>query len=273
MSLISEQLPNLMNGVSQQALSMRLTSQAERQVNGQSSIVEGVHKRMPLQFLTQLFPGDAGDVFVHMINRDVSERYVVTATDGNIRVFELDGTERTVTYPDGTSYLSTTSPSNDFRAISLADTTFIVNKQVAVAESAAEVSPTSQGEAQVFIRQVAYDTAYAVRINGVDYANYLTADAYGTNPKVSINEVTIGLGTQLQTNLGAGWQVDILPPIIHIRNLAGLNFNVECDDTNGKTMSRAIPGRVQRFTDLPVVGKHGYIVRVVVYESSDYDLW
>ena len=41
MPLVNEQIPNLMNGVSQQATTMRMSSQAEEQLNGYSSVVEG----------------------------------------------------------------------------------------------------------------------------------------------------------------------------------------------------------------------------------------
>ena len=45
MALISQSIPNLINGVSQQPPSLRLNTQAELQENGLSSVVTGLSKR------------------------------------------------------------------------------------------------------------------------------------------------------------------------------------------------------------------------------------
>ena len=45
MPLINHSIPNLINGVSQQSESLRLGSQAESQINGHASVVEGLKKR------------------------------------------------------------------------------------------------------------------------------------------------------------------------------------------------------------------------------------
>lgn len=270
MPLISEQLPNLMNGVSQQAITMRLNSQAARQVNGFSSIVEGVNKRQPLKFLAKIINGTAGDCYVHTINRDTSERYVVMIFNGSIRVFDLDGVEKTVTYPAGTGYITTATPSTSIRCVTVADYTFIVNTATTTAK-AATVSPNTQGEGFVFVRSVNYDTTYKVSVDGVLQATYTTADAYGTNPKVSIQDVVANISSQLQTNLGAGWTVTTASPIVHVQKDDGTDFTLEITDTNGNSMSRAVYGSVQRFTDLPTVSKHGYIVRVTGDEGSTGD--
>ena len=51
MPLINHSIPNLINGVSQQSESLRLGSQAESQVNGHASVVEGLKKRTPTEFV------------------------------------------------------------------------------------------------------------------------------------------------------------------------------------------------------------------------------
>ena len=48
MGQISSAIPNLVQGVSQQSPSLRLSSQAEVQENAFSSLVEGLHKRPPV---------------------------------------------------------------------------------------------------------------------------------------------------------------------------------------------------------------------------------
>ena len=49
MPLINHAIPNLINGVSQQSETLRLGSQAESQINGFSSVVEGL--KPPTEFI------------------------------------------------------------------------------------------------------------------------------------------------------------------------------------------------------------------------------
>lgn len=270
MSLVSEQLPNLMNGVSQQALTMRLFSQAEHQVNGFSSIVEGVNKRLPLRFRAKITNDATSDTYMHMINRDTSERYIVLIQDSVIKVFDIDGNEKTVAYPDGIGYINNAFPGQNFRAITLADSTFIVNTAKKVTKGTATADDTVDG-GLVFIRAVQYDTTYTVKVDGVVKATYTTADAYGTDPKVSIQDVVDNLKTELDTNLGAGWTVTKASPVIRIRKDDLTDFDLEVKDTNGNTMSRVIHHQVQRFTELPVISPHGYKVRITGVDGESFD--
>ena len=75
MPLITEQISNLINGVSQQPPNLRLASQCELQENGLSTIAEGLKKRPPLEHITKLNNKTDTDAKVHFINRDENERY------------------------------------------------------------------------------------------------------------------------------------------------------------------------------------------------------
>lgn len=130
MALINHAIPNLFNGVSQQSASIRQASQAELQENAFSSIVDGVHKRHPTQHVAKLYNGDIGQAYVHVINRDPTERYVVVIKNGSIRVWDVYGVEKTVSAPNGYSYLTFDDPSADISAVTIADYTIIVNKLI-----------------------------------------------------------------------------------------------------------------------------------------------
>src|SRR5438445_4371222 len=88
MSLIAQQIANLLNGVSQRPQDQRHSSQAEEQINGLSSFVRGLMKRPPLVFLGKLTATITGwsDAFIHSINRDESERYHVVLANGDVFV-------------------------------------------------------------------------------------------------------------------------------------------------------------------------------------------
>lgn len=81
MSLVNVNIPNLLNGVSQQADSLRFSSQGEEQINGMSSVVEGLTKRNPTEHCFKLMGSSLFQTkqqpLVHFINRDDQEKYVV----------------------------------------------------------------------------------------------------------------------------------------------------------------------------------------------------
>ena len=182
MPLITSSIPNLINGVSQQPPALRLASQAEEVVNCMSSPVEGLKKRPPLNNVARLFIENKSTVrpFVHMVSRTNDINYIIIIQDGAIKVANLDGTLVTPATPDGVSYLDVTGhPSEMFRVASIADYTFIVNKEKTVAMSS-DLSPTTITDVtgMVFIKVANYDTEYSVTLGGVT-KSYTTPPAGG----------------------------------------------------------------------------------------------
>jgi hypothetical protein len=85
--------------------------------------------------------------FLHVSNRDAEERYLIVIEAGDIRVFDFNGVEKTVNHPGGLAYLTGTR----FRAVTVADYTFIVNrdKTVLMKEAGAD-----QEEPPEYLRRV-----------------------------------------------------------------------------------------------------------------------
>jgi hypothetical protein len=129
MSLRSRVLPSLYNGVSQQPPILRSPDQTESELNTWSVISDGVGKRPPTEIVRHL--GAISDnAFIHHINRDTGKRYVVVIDAGNIKVFDHQtGQACTVNAPGGLAYLA----NGEFSAVSVADYTFIVNRNKTVA--------------------------------------------------------------------------------------------------------------------------------------------
>ena len=129
MPLLAKSIPNLINGVSQQPAEVRLPSQADEQINFMSSVVQGLKRRPGTRHLARLLATPGSGAFVHIINRDRFEKYVVVILDGAIRVFDFQGKERTVKAPKGFNYLKAFSPSKSLRAVTVADFTFVLNRE------------------------------------------------------------------------------------------------------------------------------------------------
>lgn len=130
--LVSTSIPNLLSGVSQQPASMRFPSQAEVQVNAYPSVIDGLIKRPPTEHVAKLVDGSAGPCHCHIINRDTTERYaVVFRVNQPPLVYDIvNDTFESVATPDGISYLSTSNPDKDLRVVTVADYTFVTNRNV-----------------------------------------------------------------------------------------------------------------------------------------------
>lgn len=150
MAFINRPIPNLYQGVSQQAAALRLPTQCELQENAYSSIVEGLKKRPPTNHLAKLMDVDASEAYVHVMNRDSSERYILIVLNGDLKVFDFYGTQMTVSFPNGKGYLGSSYPQYGFAAITVADYTFIVNKDSKVAMTGATSGGSIKGSKQRF---------------------------------------------------------------------------------------------------------------------------
>ena len=117
MAVISKAIPTLLRGVSQAADNTKQADHADIQDNADSNPVLGLVKRSGLQYVTNLSSSTLGNVHIQTINRDVNERYVAIFSNGNVKVYDIDGTEKNVNKPDGTTYLNTSDPRNVIKTV------------------------------------------------------------------------------------------------------------------------------------------------------------
>ncbi len=144
-SVVSQSIPNFLNGMSQQTPTQRGLNQGEDQLNLQNGLVDGLSKRPPLDYVSTV---DANSVYSNrtkfwQIQRDADNQYIVALYNGGIKVFDLDGNSIPVTVASGASYLASTNPRENFKLVNIADYTFIANTATTVtadsASSAAKV--------------------------------------------------------------------------------------------------------------------------------------
>lgn len=177
----SGSIPHLVNGVSRQVDAMRLPTHVEEQINRFSTPSGGNQRRPATEHIATLSGGPyATEQFYHAINRDAVERYHVLISNGNLKVFDSAGSQKSVSFPDGTSYLSAVSPKAAFAAATSADYTFITNKTVTVGFTG-DLEPTRTSEALIFVRSGNYDKSYKIWINGTLVANFRTGDGVDPN--------------------------------------------------------------------------------------------
>ena len=165
MPLLVNSVPNLAQGVSQQPDNLRYPGQCDEQINAWATVVEGLVKRPNTRHTSKLFTSKvSNDSFVHFIDRDDDNQFAAVIDNNDLSLFDLsDGSEKTVTITaNAQTYLNNvTTPRTDVKALTVADYTFIANKEQTVALNST-VSSTLSYEALVFVKLGDYDKQYAV---------------------------------------------------------------------------------------------------------------
>jgi hypothetical protein len=287
MALISQSIPNLINGVSQQPASLRLNTQAELQENGLSSVVSGLSKRPSTTHVANLGTiADLDKAFIHTIRRDENEFYsMVVDTSGVIRVFDKDGTSKTVTN-NAASYLSgLTDPSKELAAVSIADSTFIVNKNTVVAQGSATAA-TRNPEALVFVKQADYSSTYRVKLTkGVNTSTVEFATKSSTQSSTALTQdaergaSTDLIAENLDTFSGsvvnttyydniingaavAGLTVTRYGSVLHIQSTDATDFQVEVGDSHGGDHLLVFKDETGNFSKLPAEAPVDFVIKV-----------
>jgi hypothetical protein len=168
MSAISQVIPNLLGGVSQQPDPLKLPGQVREAKNVLLDPTFGCRKRPPTEFIAKLASNIPKTAKWFPIFRDENERYITViykdATTGNtvLRVWEADtGEERDVTIlGDAANYLAV-SKVESLKPLTINDYTILCNSEKTVSMSQSAASAFLQ-EALVVVNQVAYNTTYSV---------------------------------------------------------------------------------------------------------------
>ncbi|MCA2979538.1 MAG: hypothetical protein INH37_14780 [Myxococcaceae bacterium] len=267
MALVSGSLPSLANGVSQQPPWARLPSQLEAQENAVSSLLDGVTKRPPTQHLARLTatPYGSTEPFTHVIDRDPTNRFKVVITNGDLRVFDLTGVERTVSFPDGKSYLTAADPRSSFAALSVADYTFIVNKTTTVGLTSAPAAPNNWG--YLYVKATGYNVRYSVYVNGTLQTTYVTST---TSPERT-DDIAASIRTSLAAALGGSWTVEVFASTIRVRRNDNADFRLTATDSQGDTYFIGFREQIQAFQDLPYRSFADAWVEVVGSGANGFD--
>lgn len=277
MPLASQSISNLIQGISQQSDAQRDPTQGERQVNGYSSAADGLRKRAGTSVLKQVSAFSLGNVFFHPILRDSAEEYLVAIGANAVRVFDLDGNEKTVSAPSGYTYLFTASnPAGDIRAASIADFTFISNVKRIPAMTAALAPATARpatNEALVWVRAANYGQTYRVSVNG-QVATITTPIQPVTTSGSTITENRIStaeIAEQIKTALAGATGVTIIREGSVLHLTSAISITIAATDARANSDITAITNSVQFFTDLPAIAPRGYQVEIVGDPGNQFD--
>lgn len=279
--LVSGSIPNLISGVSQQPSNVRLPTQAEEQVNCYSSVSDFLKRRPALNHIAKIADSevsksfDDGSIFIHSINRDEVEKYIVLVTTDDVRVFDLQGNEKTVNIDESAqAYLAkATNPAADFRAQTINDYTFIVNRKVVVKSDEESITEERPPEALVFIKQASYNTTYTVVLDGTLTASFTTLDGVAPSDQPADELSSAQITGALAEAINADDQYTAIAKnsTLWIRKKDNTDFKIEVSDTRSNTHTSLCKGTTQRFSDLLTAAPRDFVTEVVGDASSSFD--
>ena len=277
-NLVSSTIPNLIQGASLQPDASRDPSQGDEQINGMSSLAEGLRKREGTECIKKVSTSSLGDVYMHQILRDSGEKYLVVIGKTSIKVFDLDGNEKTVNVATNAfNYLSSVvSAKTDIRAATIADYTFISNIKTSPALTSdtapATARPTTH-EALIWIKAANYGQQLKVSVNGTQ-ATVQTAVAPvivsgGSTTENRIN--TADLAEAVKTGLGtiSGVTITRNKSVLHFTSNSAITISAQ--DARANADITCITSEVQVFTELPTVAPSGYQIKILGDPSNAFD--
>lgn len=289
MPLITTAIPNLIGGVSQQPPAIRNSNEAEAMENAVPSPVEGMMKRPPTEHLfavanasgTLRTCSTSQRPFIHMIERDESERYILSIQqDGTLDVYDFAGNRKTLFTIDALASASATQR----KALTVGDVTFISNAATTVAQNTSTATPqipTNYNRAcLVWIRQANYNREHRIKLTSGSPATTQTfVHAATSSGDIGTDHVAAallnGTGGQYSGPSGgifgqATYNTSLMVDgVIYIKGSADFTVVLE-DDFAGEGMT-FIRDVVDRFEDLPPTAPHGYIVKVAGVPESNVD--
>ena len=168
MAAVSQKIPNLLGGVSQQPDPVKLPGQVREAENVYLDPTFGCRKRPSTEFVAQLSTDVPKDARWFPIFRDNNERYAVAVYNNPsliLRVWDLnDGSERTVNVSSSAETYFQDADKDSLEQLTIADYTLISNTKRVVSMSS-DTSGITNNEALVTINQVSYNTNYAIDIS------------------------------------------------------------------------------------------------------------
>lgn len=262
MTFVASTIPNLVSGVSQQPAPSRLKTSGEEMINAFPSVVAGLMKRPPTEFVRGLPTNlsTTGSVGVHVINRSPSEKYILVCGESDLELYDELGNKQTVTFPDGKSYLPSNSVWQSLRFVTVADTTFILNTQKIVGSSPVpdnRVDPKTRGS--VFIKRAVANVNYAIYVNNQLAGVFQTSDNTTASTALEgTSEIASGLASSMRSN---GYtDAEALGTTVTFGINSGDTLQV--DDQFGGSALESYTDSLQEFSDLPPIEDEGRLIRI-----------
>jgi hypothetical protein len=258
MAAISQKIPNLIGGVSQQPDTIKYSNQLRVCDNYYPDTAAGLLKRPGLGGVAALPNVVAGGTWF-MVFRDDRERYAIQFSKaGALKIWSANnGIQQTVNAvaAEATTYATHTDAA-DLTILQVNDYIFVLNRNVTVAQSAT-TSAAQTPYAFVSIDTIAYSSTYIITLNGTTFS-YATP----TNGSTQLNVVDIVTGLATAINANTNWVATTVGNTIHIHRNTNVDFTIEAKGGSTGTAINAYKGVVMSVANLPAQFFNGMKVEV-----------
>ncbi len=259
-----------------------------------ASAFEGLIKRPPAEHVAVLKSSGADlsydSAYAHVINRDEAERYIVvfgrSGSTSSIKVFDINGVEKTVHTPNGLGYINEGDLDQKIRCTTVSDVTFVLNRNKTVAASAS-LSPQSRNttgkipEALIWIRQTNYKRHYHIIITkGGTTRTYFHNTGTQSHDDIGTEDIAEKLASSTSNSTTTGYASNPFTGLTLVQSGNVLwfygtattdTFDIQVlDDFGGEGMQLATD-QVHDFDHLPDYAPHGYLVKVKGQEANSGD--
>ena len=267
MGLISQTIPTLKGGVSQQPEHLRYPEQCSEQINGWSSELGGVLKRPPMVSIKQVYgKGTLGSKpLVHLIDRDEDTKYFLCFTGTGAKAIDITG--KTVDVQGDMSYVLTDNPARDLKVLTIADYTFIVNTKKIVKQDATKNLPSfnTKKSALIVCRGGQYGRTFNIKIKGETLATTTLPD--GSKPEhvkqLDAQVIAGALKKKLDSSAAGRYTTTLGNAYILIEAIGSFNIeNLVTEDGYANQLLQAVTHNVQSFNKLPLEAPNDYIIKI-----------
>lgn len=272
MTLVRDTVANFIGGVSQQPDKLMYPNQSKRLINYLPMPSIGLKDRPPSEHVARLMNTLNTHPLCHTIIKEDEEYEVIIDGSGSIKVFDLNGNEKTVNIASGcANYITTNQPLKDLFAITIADYTFILNKTV-VTQLKNDLYPNPyKASALIFVRQGNYTTDHIITVDGRQVASYTSTSDLATT---KTNSIASNLYNNLVSNLGTtDWNITRSGSVICLQKKDGGDFTIQAEDSNADNDLYAFYKSADAINVLPTVAPNGFILKIVgedVNKADDY---
>ncbi|MBN9564804.1 MAG: hypothetical protein J0G29_01725, partial [Alphaproteobacteria bacterium] len=260
-ALHTQLIPHLCGGISKQPAYLRGITMSEDELNTWPSLSEGLRKKPPTSFVAKLnIPASESILFCQ--NLEISEKlaFTLVITPGQLHMFDPFG--KSLAVEGGLSlYLI----GQNFAAITIADETFILNKNK-TPQMLDALDTKRPFEGMVFIRQAIRDTTYSVSINVGSSEHFFShsTKVLSRDQGIDTDMICNSLYSQMRSSLPSSFKLQQQGSKILIQN-EQTDFTLKAMDGFGDQGIQGIKDTIGDFAELLHTAFVGFTVEV----SSD----
>ena len=274
-------------GVSQQPSKNRHPGQCTLSENFRPDLVKGLSSRQGTKTKGVLTDASKDPLSKwHYYKRNNEEYFIEIQPSGVIKAWSPDGTTHVIsvegklvgeTIEYAADYISCDNPSQTLEMLTIGDYTFIINKDVTVAEGTAK-SPELPKIAIVYIQYMDYSQTVSISLNGTMVAWHSSCDGAEAPQKGSVNTNIVAahlaeglqglsgssgsLGNWGGTDVTADYGLSLQGNCLFISRTDGSDFTISVEDDVNNSNSIAIYKEIEKVTLLPNKAPANFKVKV-----------